>query len=62
MTEMFDQLGTRASVKPRQDSPGANAHVIASSLHSGSVDAMHRRSRELMRQVVGRLPATDMSA
>lgn len=53
MLGMFDQLGTLARLKRKQDFPDADAHVIASSLHSKSVEAVHQRSREFLHDVVG---------
>jgi pimeloyl-ACP methyl ester carboxylesterase len=61
MLAMFDKLGTRANLKHKQDFPEANAHVIASSLRSGSVDAVHRSSRDFLQQVVGLPLAADTS-
>lgn len=53
MLAMFDKLGTRGGLKHKQDFPEANARVIASSLHSGSADVVHRSSRDFLQQVVG---------
>ena len=50
---MFDQLGTLARLKRKQDFPDAGAHVIASAVYSKSVEAVHRRSREFLHDVVG---------
>jgi pimeloyl-ACP methyl ester carboxylesterase len=55
MLGMFDQLGTLARLKHKQDFPGADAHVIASSLYSKSVEAVHQRTREFLHDV-GRFP------
>lgn len=62
MLAMFDELGTRAGFKHKQDFPEANAHVIASSLYSGSVDAVHQRSREFLHKVVALPLVADTSA
>ncbi|KRE85802.1 hypothetical protein ASG75_09595 [Rhodanobacter sp. Soil772] len=50
---MFDQLGTLARFKRKQDFPDAGAHVIASAVYSKSVEAVHRRSRGFLHDVVG---------
>lgn len=55
---MFDQLGTAARYRRKQDFPDADAHVIASSVYSKSVESVHRRSREFLHDVVG-LPYAD---
>lgn len=57
---MFDQLGTLARFKRKQDFPDADAHVIASAVYSKSVEAVHRRSREFLHDVVGLPYADDM--
>lgn len=53
MPGMFDQWGTLARFKRRQDFPDAGAHVIASAVYSTSVEAVHRRSRGFLHDVVG---------
>ena len=53
MLGMFDQLGTRARLKRKQDFPTAGAHVIASPIYSRSVEAVHQRTREFLHDVAG---------
>lgn len=62
MLAMYQQLGTPASLKRKQDFPDANAHVIASPLRSGAAGEVFAASRDFLRDVVGLKPVEDGQA
>ena len=56
MLDMYNQLGTPAALKRKQDFPDAGAHVIASPLRSKSVDQVFAATRDFLQQVIGLRP------
>lgn len=62
MLAMYQQLGTPAALKRKQDFPDADAHVIASPLRSRATEGVYAASYRFLQDVVGLTPAEDGQA